>query len=112
MEKRKKNNARLLKKKVVNKNNKKIIMPWVDQNKCNGCKACVNICPVGAISIENGKAIIDQEKCIHCGKCLNICPQGAIRPNSENSNLREHRPNGSGEGFGFGRRRGMGGYNH
>jgi len=79
-------------------------MPWVNQNKCIGCGACVNICPVGAISMENGKAVIDQNKCIHCGKCLDICPQGAIRPNSENPDLRRHRFGGPGRGFGFGRR--------
>jgi len=85
-------------------------MPWIDQNKCNGCKTCVDICPVGAISIKDGKAIIDQGKCIHCGKCLNICPQRAIRPNSENPNLKGHKFNSPGKGFGFGRKRGMGGY--
>jgi len=87
-------------------------MPWINQNKCIGCGACVNICPVGAISIRNGKAIIDQNKCIKCGKCLSICPQDAIRPNSENPKLREHQSGGpgfgrrGGRGFGFRRKNG------
>ena len=55
-------------------------MPWVDKNKCIGCGICLNICPVGAITIKNGRAEIDQDKCTHCGKCRDICPQEAIRP--------------------------------
>ena len=51
----------------------------VDQNKCLGCGTCVNACPVEAISIQDGKAIIDQGKCIKCGTCAAICPQGAVK---------------------------------
>jgi Fe-S-cluster-containing hydrogenase component 2 len=80
-------------------------MPWVDKKKCVGCGACVNICPVGAISMENGKAVIDQNKCTHCGKCFDACPNGAIRPNSENPDLRRRKFGGSGRGFGSGRKR-------
>ncbi len=81
-------------------------MLWISQNKCIGCEKCVDVCPVGAISMEDGKAVIDQSKCIQCGKCLDICPQGAIRPNSENLNLRKHRLSSQRRGFGFGRKGG------
>ena len=64
-------------------------MPWVKKDKCLGCGVCVNVCPVDAITMENGKAVIDQEKCIHCGKCFNVCPPKAIRPNFENPDLRD-----------------------
>ncbi|MBL7131263.1 MAG: 4Fe-4S binding protein [Candidatus Omnitrophica bacterium] len=26
-------------------------MSWVDSNKCKGCGACVNVCPLPAISL-------------------------------------------------------------
>ncbi len=49
-------------------------------NMCQGCIAhpCMEVCPRGAISQENGHAIIDQSKCIKCGKCKAACPYDAI----------------------------------
>jgi [FeFe] hydrogenase (group B1/B3) len=49
-------------------------------NMCRSCLAhpCVEVCPVDAISLINGKSFIDQEKCIKCGKCAKACPYKAI----------------------------------
>lgn len=58
-------------------------MPWVDKNKCIGCELCIQKCPVGAISLKNGKAKIDMKKCIRCGKCHKICPQEAVGHDNE-----------------------------
>ena len=45
-----------------------------------GCVAhpCVEVCPKGAISLQNGRSVIDQDKCIKCGKCRAACPYSAI----------------------------------
>lgn len=51
----------------------------VDKETCVGCGACVAVCPVGAISLED-KACIDADSCIGCGACVNACPVGAIAP--------------------------------
>ncbi|HEX3021323.1 MAG TPA: 4Fe-4S dicluster domain-containing protein [Lachnospiraceae bacterium] len=53
---------------------------YIVSDCCQGCLAhpCVEVCPKGAVSIQNGKSHIDQEKCIKCGKCKNVCPYGAI----------------------------------
>lgn len=51
----------------------------VDKETCVGCGACVAVCPVGAISLED-KAHIDADSCIGCGACVNGCPVGAIAP--------------------------------
>ena len=50
----------------------------VDQEKCNGCEACVEECPSEAISIVDDKAVIDIDACIDCGVCVDTCPAEAI----------------------------------
>ncbi|MEA3490257.1 MAG: 4Fe-4S binding protein [Candidatus Omnitrophota bacterium] len=50
----------------------------VDKSKCTGCSACMGICPVNAIKIENNKAVVSEE-CIGCRACETQCPTGAIR---------------------------------
>lgn len=37
---------------------------------CIGCGNCIYICPVKAISINDGKVKINQSKCVHCLKCI------------------------------------------
>ncbi len=49
----------------------------VDNKKCNGCGSCKDICPVNAITIENGKAAVSDD-CIECGACVSQCPQEAL----------------------------------
>ena len=46
--------------------------------KCTGCSACVDTCPVDAISTvydSEGflQPVIDSEKCVKCKKCINKC---------------------------------------
>lgn len=52
----------------------------VDRDKCIGCESCTMVCPVGAISMVDGKAMIDGEQCISCGACVGECPVEAIAP--------------------------------
>lgn len=51
---------------------------FVIPDLCNGCGACVPICPVNAISMQNGKAKVDAFQCTGCGACIPVCPQEAI----------------------------------
>lgn len=56
---------------------RKIIV--IDEEKCNGCAACIPNCPEGAIQIVDGKArLISDLLCDGLGACLGHCPQGAI----------------------------------
>lgn len=52
---------------------KKVIY-YVESKTCIGCRLCVSQCPVNAISMQKGKAIIDMDKCISCSICKNGNP--------------------------------------
>jgi hypothetical protein len=52
--------------------------PMFYQDKCKGCGECEIVCPVGAITIENEKAVMDRSKCIGCASCVAACPNMAI----------------------------------
>jgi phosphoadenosine phosphosulfate reductase len=41
-------------------------------SRCTGCGICVKACPIGAISMKEGKPNV-KEKCIRCGKCTESC---------------------------------------
>jgi len=58
-------------------------MPWIKQEDCIGCGACVEKCPQDAIIMEKEKARINMDECIRCGTCHDICPQDAVRHDSE-----------------------------
>lgn len=45
---------------------------------CLGFGTCVKVCSFGAISVENGVAIVDEEKCTSCGMCVSACPKKLI----------------------------------
>jgi NAD-dependent dihydropyrimidine dehydrogenase PreA subunit len=51
----------------------------IDSNKCNGCGNCVEVCPQGAITIDDDVAVVNQGLCVQCGACVEVCPVGAIR---------------------------------
>ena len=51
---------------------------------CTGCKACEQICPHAAISMQPNKegfleSTIDYNNCVDCGLCRLVCPQN-IKP--------------------------------
>lgn len=51
----------------------------LENNKCTGCQLCYNICPVGAIMMQENEEgylhPIINDKCINCGLCAENCPQ-------------------------------------
>ena len=53
-------------------------MAYVINDGCVACGACEGQCPVGAISMGDGKFQIDPATCIECGSCACACPTGSI----------------------------------
>lgn len=47
-------------------------------DRCIGCRVCEKSCPVGAITMVDGRAYMDWDKCIRCYCCHEVCPENAI----------------------------------
>ena len=65
---------------------------WIDVERCTGCGACVKACPVGAITLTDGKAHVDEKTCTGCGACLSVCPEEAIKPIVEGELVQAEKP--------------------
>jgi len=51
----------------------------VDEKKCMGCEACVEVCTYGALALNKAKKIdVNPVLCKGCGLCNTKCPPGAI----------------------------------
>lgn len=64
---------------------KRIALPWVTPNLCEGCSDCVSACPVHGLEMwetENEGIFIpwlsNPDACIGCGKCEEACTWNAI----------------------------------
>jgi len=51
----------------------------VDEDKCDGCGACVTDCAEGALQVIDGKArVVNDVFCDGLGACIGACPTGAL----------------------------------
>lgn len=55
-----------------------IKIPSVDNDKCNGCRTCVEFCKFNALAYIKDKLIIFENVCHSCGGCVVLCPQNAL----------------------------------
>lgn len=54
-------------------------IPTVDQNKCEGCEECVDVCPVDVYEMQDGKSNpVNADECLGCDSCVEVCEPGAI----------------------------------
>ncbi|MGN1060408.1 MAG: EFR1 family ferrodoxin [Candidatus Coproplasma sp.] len=49
----------------------------IDEDLCDGCRICIQQCPMHNLKIEGGKAQ-PSGKCTSCYRCVNRCPKKAI----------------------------------
>jgi dissimilatory sulfite reductase (desulfoviridin) alpha/beta subunit len=57
------------------------------KNGCVGCKACVKVCKVKAISVKHKQPVINLETCVNCGKCAAKCPKKVLIMKSAGYNI-------------------------
>ena len=74
-----------------------MMIPVVDEEKCNYCGICSKVCEYHAIISLADNVLVFPELCHSCYGCLEMCPEGAISEGfksigqiiySENKNLR------------------------
>lgn len=50
----------------------------VDREKCTDCGNCAEVCPTGALKMDNGKLAVNEGLCTLCHQCVKVCPYDAI----------------------------------
>ncbi|MHB8191546.1 MAG: 4Fe-4S dicluster domain-containing protein [Ferrimicrobium sp.] len=46
--------------------------------ECTGCGACIATCPTGALKASPGKVAYTEDRCHSHYDCIEICPVGAV----------------------------------
>jgi iron only hydrogenase large subunit-like protein len=50
---------------------------YTELTECRDCYKCVRGCPVKAIQVKDGSAVVIKDRCIYCGHCVDVCPSHA-----------------------------------
>jgi nitroreductase/NAD-dependent dihydropyrimidine dehydrogenase PreA subunit len=50
----------------------------IDADRCIGCGLCTVVCPMGTLTIEDGKAMVQGTDSLNCDHCAAACPTEAI----------------------------------
>jgi len=56
-----------------------IDVPEVDNELCNGCGKCGQLCQYSAIICLKDKPLVFEQLCHSCGGCMLVCPTNAIK---------------------------------
>ncbi len=62
----------------VQKEEVSVKIPQVDNERCSGCRKCVDFCKFNALAYIKDKLIIFEEICHSCGGCIMLCPEKAL----------------------------------
>ncbi|HCJ10771.1 MAG TPA: (4Fe-4S)-binding protein [Clostridiales bacterium] len=53
-------------------------LAFIDQDKCEGCGTCLEVCRSHAIEDSGGRPAVNEYACEGCGVCFHVCPAGAV----------------------------------
>jgi uncharacterized protein (DUF362 family)/NAD-dependent dihydropyrimidine dehydrogenase PreA subunit len=62
-------------------NSKAYVKPKADPELCTVCGACIEHCPVSALTMQDTIPVVDADTCIACFCCQEICPEKAMSLN-------------------------------
>ncbi|MBG0767510.1 MAG: PAS domain-containing protein [Spirochaetaceae bacterium] len=62
---------------------------FTELTECRDCYKCVRGCPVKAIQVKDGSAVVVKDRCIYCGHCVDICPSHAKKIRGDLSRVRQ-----------------------
>jgi Fe-S-cluster-containing hydrogenase component 2 len=68
-------------------------------DRCIGCGACAERCPMGALALADDRAVQDPDRCIGCGLCVTTCPTGALALTRKPEELQRPVPRSQREAF-------------
>ena len=51
------------------------------EDRCFGCGACVALCPVQVLELNDRMIYVDEPNCTHCRLCIPSCPVFALELN-------------------------------
>ncbi len=58
---------------------KGVVTITIDETKCMGCEACLDVCPRNVIALEEDIArLVRPDDCLECGACQMNCAFSAI----------------------------------
>ncbi len=52
---------------------------YTDKSLCRKSYACVRVCQVDAIGVQEDGTVVSKERCIMCGDCIDACRQNSIK---------------------------------
>jgi MinD superfamily P-loop ATPase len=55
-----------------------MLIPFIDEQHCNYCAKCAEICRYDAVAVVGKKTMIFSQLCHSCGSCMASCPEKAI----------------------------------
>lgn len=55
-----------------------VLIPELNDQRCDGCRACVDFCRFHALTFINNKPLVFDEVCHSCGGCILVCPKKAL----------------------------------
>ena len=65
-------------------------LKYIVNDTCNNCGTCTRVCPAGNITLTDRVSFENQ--CEGCLACLHLCPLSALKHKSEKSNIRWRHP--------------------